>query len=561
MSSKKITQGLVLVSLLTAALPQLGYGEPLQNRPNIPNAGTILHELEPERHVTPRPSAPKIDMQIPQEKQPEQQLTADVRKVVFECKDLDINDRLQPLTQGRLGKGMTFAQMQELAQAATLELRKEGYAMALVYVPVQDLDKGVLKLKAIIGRYGDVEINNHSQMTDERLLGYTYPARPGQLIKSQPLDKSLLILNEIPGMKVRASMVPGKKAGTAKIIIDADTLEKQGGYVFVDNYGSKSTGRWRYGVDYHYNNLSKVGDQIDIAYLASFEDMKNYQLRYTLPVGRDGAIARVSYSHMNYELGNRWDYLKGDGIANTLEVGVTIPMKRSLKYSSWYDLSYSRRALSDGLFDGMLDSKKTSNVFQAEIHGYVREDNYSTTYSISHSMGDLGMDTDYAKNTDILGTAGWFGKSNATVYHIQRLDDRWQLHVALSGQYADHNLDSSEDFYIGGANAVRAFPQGETGGDSGLLGTLEFRYRTGCPELQLTAFVDAGRVFYNKDGLAGDPSDNVRNIAGVGLGAIYTTSRNWYAKFDWATPWGNHYSSSEGQKIHNTYWLRVVKQF
>ena len=84
-------------------------------------------------------------------------------------------------------------------------------------------------------------------------------------------------------------------------------------------------------------------------------------------------------------------------------------------------------------------------------------------------------------------------------YYINQLNDRWQLHLSVSGQYGWNNLDSSEDFYIGGADAVRAFPQGETGGDSGLLGTLEFRYRTSIDGLTLTAFVDGGRVFYNHD--------------------------------------------------------------
>jgi hemolysin activation/secretion protein len=89
---------------------------------------------------------------------------------------------------------------------------------------------------------------------------------------------------------------------------------------------------------------------------------------------------------------------------------------------------------------------------------------------------------------------------------------------------------------------------------------IEFRYQTGLPGLQLTAFADAGRVFHNthNEEFTGE---NVRNLAGVGLGFIYNKYRDWYAKFDWATPWGNHYSNSEGSKIHNTYWFRLVKQF
>lgn len=64
----------------------------------------------------------------------------------------------------------------------------------------------------------------------------------------------------------------------------------------------------------------------------------------------------------------------------------------------------------------------------------------------------------------------------------------------MSGQYGWTPLDSSEQFYISGADAVRAFVQGEAGGRSGLLGTVELRRILGRSGLTATAFVDAGRI-------------------------------------------------------------------
>ena len=37
----------------------------MQNRPNIPNTGTLLHELEPHRETTPKPPKIKVDMNVP----------------------------------------------------------------------------------------------------------------------------------------------------------------------------------------------------------------------------------------------------------------------------------------------------------------------------------------------------------------------------------------------------------------------------------------------------------------------------------------------------------------
>ena len=46
--------------------------------------------------------------------------------------------------------------------------------------------------------------------------------------------------------------------------------------------------------------------------------------------------------------------------------------------------------------------------------------------------------------------------------------------------------------YLGGANGVRAYPQGEGSGDEGVLGTLELRYHTNLPGLILSTYFDAG---------------------------------------------------------------------
>lgn len=551
----------ITLSLVLCTLPMLAQADPVENRDGIPNAGSLLNELEPERHITPRPNQPKIDVNVPQKEEAQVEASVFVRQIVFDSEDMPVNDRFQYLTVGHVRRMQTFKDMQQVAAEATNALRKEGYMTALAYVPVQDLQNGVLHIKVMIGRYGDINIKNTSAMTDERVLGFLYPLKPGKFINSRSLNKSLLVLNAIPGLKAKASLAPGTKRDTAKLNIDVERLERQGAYLFVDNYGSKSTGRWRYGADYHYDNLTHVGDQIDLSFLSSFKGIRNWQGQYSIPVGREGANLRFMASHMNYDLGDRWSYMDSSGLADTYEVGITVPMKRTLHESSFYDIAFRNRALEDSWFGNKLESKKTSNVLALEVHGYGRDKNDSISYSIAHNFGHLSLDTDYARATDRLGTAGEFNKSNASFYYIHMFDDRWQLHFSGSGQYGWDNLDSSENFYIGGANGVRAFPQGEVGGNSGILGTLEARYQTGVQGLQLTAFVDAGRIKYDKDPLPTDTSDKLRNLAGIGLGAIYSKSRDWYAKFDWATPLGSHRSIADGKDINNTFWLRVVKQF
>ncbi len=557
----KRTASAIILGMLLCTVPMLGHAAAVENRTGIPNAGSILNELEPERRITPRPSQPKIDVNVPQKEEAQVEASVFVRKIVFESQDMDVHDKFQYLTEGKTRRQMTFKDMQQIALNVTNALRAEGYMTALAYVPVQDISDGVLRIKIMIGRYGDIDIHNTSQMTDNRVLRFLYQLKPGKLIDAKQLNKSLLVLNNIPGLKAKASLAPGTKRGTAKLSLDVETLEKQGAYLYVDNYGSSSTGRWRTGVDYHYDNLTRIGDQLDVSFLDSFKGIKNWQGQYSVPVGREGATLRFLASHMNYDLGERWSYMDSNGLANTYEVGLTLPMKRTLHDSSFFDIAFRNRALDDTWFSNQLESKKTTNTLAMEVHGYGRDKNDSISYSLAHSLGHLRMDSQYAKDTDLLNKAGGFEKTNASFYYIHQFDDKWQLHFSGSGQYAWDNLDSSENFYIGGANGVRAFPQGEVGGNNGILGTLEARYNTKLEGLQLTAFIDAGRIKYDHQALSTDTSDTTRNLAGYGIGVIFSKSRDWYAKFDWARPWGSHYSVADGKKIDNMLWLRVVKQF
>ena len=86
------------------------------------------------------------------------------------------------------------------------------------------------------------------------------------------------------------------------------------------------------------------------------------------------------------------------------------------------------------------------------------------------------------------------------------------------------SLDSSEKMYLGGANAGRAYPQGAVTGDSGVLGTVEFRYYTDVPGLVASTYFDAGRSSF---------SGAKTTLKGWGLGLSYNAP-DWFARLDYA---------------------------
>ena len=123
-----------------------------------------------------------------------------------------------------------------------------------------------------------------------------------------------------------------------------------------------------------------------------------------------------------------------------------------------------------------------------------------------------------------------------------------------SGQLASRNLDGSEQIYLGGANAVRAYPQGEGSGDAGILGTAEVRWYTDLPGLVLSTYLDAGHVKRARDG-----SEGSETLKGWGIAASYTRPGDWFARLDYARRIGDSPYLSEDAKSKGRVWFLLGK--
>ncbi len=174
-----------------------------------------------------------------------------------------------------------------------------------------------------------------------------------------------------------------------------------------------------------------------------------------------------------------------------------------------------------------------------------------------------------------LRTQGPFNRINASVARLQALPDDFALFGRLYGQWADKNLDSSEDFALGGPFGVRGYPVGEARGDMGVLGTLELRYNAPVPvrfgSLQLASFLDGGYVKINvsPNGIAPVTvcGCNDYGLASAGLAARWT--REWLnVSASWAHTLGDNPGRSiitganaDGVKANDQFWLQAGIRF
>ena len=268
---------------------------------------------------------------------------------------------------------------------------------------------------------------------------------------------------------------------------------------------------------------------------------------YTLPVGSDGLKVGVSASYVHYKLDA--DLLAGtelSGDATAITLYSLYPVVRSRNLNLFALVSIDSKRFNDKLFGST--QKKTSNDLQLSVSGDARDDLLTggvNTYELVALRGNLKLPQAAAENDNPPNfTLARFSGSRLQNLISNRL---LLLTTSLKGQYALNNLDSTEQFQLGGPDRVRAFGPGEGTGDSGVVASLELRYLPPeewfgriSRELVFSTFYDVGTIRFRHDpagAITANPDFvNRSTLTGAGIGAVWDRPRDFAVRLSLAFP-------------------------
>ncbi len=532
---------------------------------NFPDAGQILRELRqpPSPGVLPPPAAAPVE--------PALETAADEIKITITSFDISgntaiPNEDLQDQLTEQLGRRLGLSDLRNAAARLTALYRERGYPVARAYLPAQDIRGGKVSIVILEGNIGKVLLRNASSLSDDRALAYFKDAAAGAVIRSDQVDRGLLLLNDVPGVgAVRATLQPGAAVGSSDMVLELDPGPRYAGNLALDNHGNRYTGNARLSGAIVMNNLSGIGDQLNASGLLTNEKLGYGRLTYSLPVGSSGMRAALAYSSTRYELAREFAALDAHGRANSVSVTLAYPFIRRQRATLTGVLGLESKRLTDRIGVAEIVNEKRARVLNVGLAGSFQDalgGGAITSGELSTSFGKLDIESPQALAIDdaTVRSNGSYRKLNFAGNRLQRLTDQDQLWLAVSGQWAQKNLDSSEKFLLGGAGGVRAYPQGEGIGDDGYLATVELRHNF-SDALQGTVFYDAGSVKLNHT--AYDISaTNKRTLAGAGLGfnAVFAGT-DLRASLAWRTVGGEPLSVPARTSKSPTLWIRANRPF
>jgi hemolysin activation/secretion protein len=498
--------------------------------PDTPDAGKTLREIEKQPELAVPKTTPPLKPAEAQEKAtpvepPKKKPGADVRLMVksFHISGNEVisTGELEKALHYLVGKEHTLAELNDGAAKITSLYHAQGYVISRAYIPAQEIKDGVVEIAVQEGRVGKGRIYNLSRLSDQTTYEFLSTIRSGEVLRAEPIERSLLLLNETPGVaSAKAALQPGASVGTTDVVVEMSPSAPWAANIQADNYGNYYTGQNRLGAEVAVNSPLKIGDLLSLRSLTAGENLKYAYFAYQVPIGGNGFRIGISHSATQYRLGKDLAYTQTHGTATVGSLFSYYPFIRSHKGNLAGTFTIENKLLSDMYLAS--PSEKQVQLSTFALSGDVSDKFGSggiNLASLSISTGKLSLDPASLYDDSISAkSAGRFYRINYAFNRLQRLSNTFAFSLAISGQKASKNLNSSEDFSLGGATGVRAYPQGEAMGDEGYLVNLELRHEFSS-KLQGLVFYDTGSITVNHTPFgSSDTGPNKRTLSGAGIG-------------------------------------------
>jgi hemolysin activation/secretion protein len=490
-----------------------------------PDAGQTLESVHPP------PAAPGLNSAaaLPPEAERPAMIDVDARGILVRRWRITGAHRfpvatLQQLISEYRGQKLTLAELTSVAGRITTYYRQHGYLLSRAYVPAQTVRDGQVEIAVIEGHLAEIDVTNTSPISGHLISKHLEHLRSTTAVEGQTIERSLLLLSDLPGVEVRSTLMPGATVGTSNLDVQMHGTGRLNGSIDADSFGNRYTGQYRGGGTLNVNDPFDHGDLLTLRADSSGPDMNYGRVAWQTPLGGNGFKAGVAGSDLHYRLGKEFKSLDAFGSAQVYTLWTAYPLIRSLYRNLAVQLSYDDKRLDDRVDSTDSDSHKTLGVFTLGLSGD-RTDGVGgggvSVFSLNVVNGSLRLDPATAaidRGTGGHHTEGRYSKLALSYSRTQTLTDQLSLYTSVTGQVSSKNLDSSETLSLGGAYGVRGYPQNEATGDDVAILNVELRWKIpDLPELQTIGFFDAGSARLNHSPLPTD-TNNRRKLAGEGFG-------------------------------------------
>ncbi len=450
-----------------------------------------------------------------------------VKKINLTGNTVISNERLMRLIDLEEGKDVNMSMLNAIADEIAAVYASEGYLLVRVFVPNQEVKDETVEMVISEGRINKVFVVGNKKLSTEKLQKRMKMVQEEPALREQTLERVLLELNELMGVKVRAVLKPGDLPGTSDLVMDVTESRPYTFSFDSDNFGSRYTGPVRFGLSMTYANIFTLGDQFATRWSRSEYGQDAYTPFYTVPINSYGTRMKLSYTFLENELKDSLEYLAAGGSFTSAGLEFSHLLHKSQK------ASFSvRTGLDLKSFENEAQGTNTTkdNLMNVSLgfEGNLSDSFFGRTfYDLNFELGLREGDS----SRSLVSRAGGHGKIFTTSINVTRLQSAKILNsyfiLKFQGQTNETRALSSYLMGIGGMGSVRGYPISAYQGDRGYNLSAEYtvpfpwqiKWHSNFPDLSkvlsVTSFIDHGKVFI-RDRRSGEADQEI-TAAGGGL--------------------------------------------
>jgi hemolysin activation/secretion protein len=489
----------------------------------------------------PPPPAPPRELG-----KPEEDVRIDVvRYEVPADAPAELRAALPKLTEPYTGKDRGFEDLVNAAAEVTRYLQRDlGYYLGYAYLPEQEPKDGVVRIAVLEGRLDKIVLEWKDGLPVDRDVVEAYLARlqPGTILHVRDVERVVFLVNDLRGITTTFEVRAGSTPGTASLVVKPRAESVWSGKADIDVNGSRFLGVTRLSGLGQWNSPFGRGDGITGNVLVS-TGLRFALVGYNTPIGGDGLKLGTSLSLVRYQLDRNTFDLDLNGSAATANGYGLYPVIRSRNVNLFSLASLEYKTYDDRQSVTNTGTKKNARTLTLGTTGDFRDSLLGggvNTFDFSLVAGRLGLNNGNGEPEE----KSRFGKATFSFTRLQDLaTGRLLGYAALRGQWARENLDTTEQFRVGGPEGVRGFAPGEGTGDLGAILSLELRWLPPedwfgriARETVANVFYDVARVRYRADPLPNSTDINADTFSAAGFGLTWVRPGEYALRASLAKP-------------------------
>lgn len=457
-----------------------------------------------------------IKKEKPEQQQSEMQFVVKELRVTKSA--LLTTEELREALQFQGESVMSVSKLQEIVSRINSVYEAKGFLTAHAVLPPQVIKDGVVYIRLIEGRYGNILVEGNKKITDKYVtdrIGVT----SGQLSDLNRLQDELHFYNNTNNCQLSAELRPGSDVGTSDLILTLKEPKNEWqSYMFVDNGNQDESGLYRFGFVTEAYGLSGSDDRLLINPVVTEGTMSGV-ISYDAPISKEGTRLAISYSRNRVKIIDGELHDKGFDIkahSNDLSIGMTHPLnvKTLSKVEAFVE---AHKKWSDTLSSGM---KIVDNKVNAVKAGFNAR-KYDRNGLWFAQMSATSFDAEY----EIMGENQDGNYCNLFLLRRHNLPNTNYLMLRLFGQYTNNEaLPSSEQFSVGGMATVRGYEESLLSGNKGWFGSMEYGFPISKDKQTWRGF-----VFYDYGTVYNESYNNRDYISSTGIGVEFFKD-SWYGK-------------------------------